>query len=259
MCSAEELATLAHGIHERGLLDSIVLHEGRVLDGRNRQRACEIAGVEPRYVTWGGQGGSPMAYVLDKNLHRRHLSPSQRGVIAAEALPIFEEEAKERAQEAQRRSAETTNTKLGRSVAIVPPTDPAPPRRKARDDAAKAANVCARYVQDAKRLKEKAPDLVEEVRAGAKTLPKAVAEAKARTAPRASPRVRPEPTTEPDEPIAMTATVDPDALAKLINLLIQAIGLTARLSAPWAAEALNSLKAAHAFAERERMNTPRKP
>ena len=62
-----------HGLREPIVLDS----QGRILDGRNRLRACHLVGVEPRFVEWDGQG-SPVAFVLSRNLHRRHLNESQR-------------------------------------------------------------------------------------------------------------------------------------------------------------------------------------
>src|SRR5258706_3287713 len=53
--------------------------EGRILDGRNRYRACRAAGIEPRFVTWDGKG-LPAELALSSNLLRRHLNECQRAL-----------------------------------------------------------------------------------------------------------------------------------------------------------------------------------
>jgi 16S rRNA G966 N2-methylase RsmD len=58
----------------------IVLFEGMILDGRNRYRAAQMAGVAPVFTAF--QGGDPLEFVIRHNLMRRHLNESQRGVIA---------------------------------------------------------------------------------------------------------------------------------------------------------------------------------
>jgi ParB-like chromosome segregation protein Spo0J len=79
---------LAADIREHGLREPIVLDaEGRILDGRNRARACAAAGIEPRYVTWKGEG-SPVAFVVSLNLHRRHLDDAQRALIASKLATL---------------------------------------------------------------------------------------------------------------------------------------------------------------------------
>ena len=67
LLEGDELQDLAEDIRKNGLDQSIVLHEGKVLDGRNRLRACEIAGVEPRFTQWAG-GGDPTDWVVSTNL-----------------------------------------------------------------------------------------------------------------------------------------------------------------------------------------------
>jgi len=74
------LDKLADDIRKHGLREPIVLHEGLILDGRNRYRACQLAGVEPRYREF--DGCDPTAHVVSANLHRRHLDESQRAMVA---------------------------------------------------------------------------------------------------------------------------------------------------------------------------------
>jgi hypothetical protein len=63
------------------LLYPITLFCGEILDGRNRLRACEARGIEPRFEDY--TGNDPLAFVVSANLKRRHLSDTQRTWIAA--------------------------------------------------------------------------------------------------------------------------------------------------------------------------------
>ena len=72
MATESELAEMAADIKQRGLLCPIIMLDGKVLDGRNRLRACEIAGVAPRFQEYAG--ADPLADVVSWNLKRRHLS-----------------------------------------------------------------------------------------------------------------------------------------------------------------------------------------
>lgn len=85
MLAEDELASMAADIRERGLIQPITLDgEGRILDGRNRQAACERAGVEPRYETY--QGEDPAGYALAVNIQRRSLTKGQAAMVAAKAI-----------------------------------------------------------------------------------------------------------------------------------------------------------------------------
>jgi hypothetical protein len=82
MLPADELAELAADIAERGLLQPIIIDDqGRILDGRNRLAACEIADVEPTFEAY--KGDDPAGYALATNVHRRMLSKGQRAMLIA--------------------------------------------------------------------------------------------------------------------------------------------------------------------------------
>jgi len=77
-----ELKTLADDIAENGLVEPITLFKGEILDGRNRHRACELSKSEPDFVQFTGNDEMALAFVLSKNLNRRHLDTSQRAMVA---------------------------------------------------------------------------------------------------------------------------------------------------------------------------------
>ncbi len=84
MLPDDELKDLAADITERGLLQPIVLDkEGRILDGRNRHAACQLAGIEPIFTTYDGD--DPAGYALAVNIARRHLSKGQQAMVIAKA------------------------------------------------------------------------------------------------------------------------------------------------------------------------------
>jgi N6-adenosine-specific RNA methylase IME4 len=81
-----EFDELVADIKANGLNQCIELYEGKILDGRNRYRACLAAGVEPLAVQY--RGDDPVGYVISANLRRRHLDESQRAMVAAKLATL---------------------------------------------------------------------------------------------------------------------------------------------------------------------------
>jgi len=164
--SAEELARLTEDIAAHGLVEPIVLHEGQILDGRHRYQACQTAGVEPHFTVFDGD--DPVAYVLSKNLHRRHLTSAQKAAIAVEALPLLEEQAKKRQiAGAQLGAALTNNASPERLPEKIPEGE------EARAKAATLTGTNPRYVSDAKKIAQTAPDVLTAMKEGAVTMTEA--------------------------------------------------------------------------------------
>jgi hypothetical protein len=119
--SDDELFALAADIKANGLLQPLTMLGDVLLDGRNRMRACALAGVAP--TTKQFTGDSPVAFVIAANLRRRDLTASQKACIAVEIEPMFAEEARKR-QEATRAKP---GQQIGKVVAGLP--QPTTPRR----------------------------------------------------------------------------------------------------------------------------------
>src|SRR5215472_6807367 len=81
-----EFNALVAYIKANGLHYPIFLYEGKILDGRNRYRACLEAGLEPATRNCDHHVGDPAAFVISRNIRRRHLNAKQRRELIAKLL-----------------------------------------------------------------------------------------------------------------------------------------------------------------------------
>jgi hypothetical protein len=82
--SDSELEKLASNISANGLREPLTLTpQGELLDGRNRDAGCLIAGVKPTTVV---HDGDPWAFSISVNAHRRHMPVDAVAMIVAQML-----------------------------------------------------------------------------------------------------------------------------------------------------------------------------
>lgn len=138
---------LCADIKANGLLEPIWIYQGKVLDGRNRLRACERIGAEIRTRPY--MGSDPIACVLSLNLHRRHLNESQRGMVAARLSNL--------------KRGDNQHSKEGTHICVP------------EADAAEQLSVSKRLLQTAKKVqREGSPELQAVVESGDVSLNAAV-------------------------------------------------------------------------------------
>lgn len=166
LMEGEAFERLAADILDNGLIEPVVLYDGAILDGRNRYRACQHVGVPARFVEYDGD--NPLGFVISKNRHRRHLTSSQLAAIAVQQ----EELMTELAAEARARKLSTLK-QMSAGGAPVTETFPERANGEARERVADIFGTNPRYIDDAKRLKEAAPDLLQQVAIGELTIPEA--------------------------------------------------------------------------------------
>lgn len=141
LMTGADFDALVADIRDNGQREPIIVHDGLILDGRNRYRACRQLGVEPETLDWHGSG-SPVAFVVSMNLRRRHLNESQRAMVAKRLANL--------PHGGDRRSDQAANLPL-----------------VSQAEAAKTLHVSERAVRHAAVVQEKAaPELVAAVERG---------------------------------------------------------------------------------------------
>jgi hypothetical protein len=76
-----EFASLVNNIKVNGQKLPITVYDDQVLDGWHRYQACQQLRIAPKLEDFAG--GDPVSFVLSLNLERRHLTDSQRAMVAA--------------------------------------------------------------------------------------------------------------------------------------------------------------------------------
>lgn len=184
LIEGEEFDELVLSIKAHGLREPIVLtHDKNTLvDGRNRYRACEAAGVDATFEILGARYTELLIldFIVDKNIRHRHLNPGQRAMASlayenryADAVKAEEADRKSRQAEAKRDGKATEKSMTGADLR----QSRAP---RAADRAAKTVGSSGRSVQQAKAVQASAPDLADQVRRGELALDRAYKQAKQR-------------------------------------------------------------------------------
>ena len=156
LISDDETKQLADDIKKNGLIEPLMLLDGKVLDGRNRYNAVKLAEVAlgPEDVEQFEEkfpDEDPVVFVISKNIRRRHLTVGQRAAVAAELFKRMAKDggsAKERAKKA-----------------------------------AATVGVAASSVEQAAHIQKTAPEVHKDLKKGSTTLHKAVKKAAKQAVP----------------------------------------------------------------------------
>ena len=143
LINGEDFCLMTKDIEINGQREPIVLFEGKILDGRNRYRACRELEIAP--ITVAYEGDDPLGMVLSLNMHRRQLTVAQRAIVAAELVK-------------RKRELERQGDQEDQDAAVTLP---------GIDETAKALGLSPRSVSAALRVfKEGSEELCEAVKRG---------------------------------------------------------------------------------------------
>jgi len=85
--SDAEFDKLVDDIRANGLINDIwITGDGAILDGKVREKACSVAGVEPRFQTY--QGDDPIGFSISQNARRRHMGHNELAFLVEELATL---------------------------------------------------------------------------------------------------------------------------------------------------------------------------
>lgn len=209
-----EFEALKDDIRQRGLLVPILLFEGKVLDGRNRYRACKEAGVPVRMKELTGTPKQAIEHVWSLNKVRRHLSSGQVAMADAykqrmlNAYAQVREAAKERQDEGRKKGGRTAGRgrpkESDSSRQQIAASNETPDDRKTSAIRAKEADTNRTYIQLADKLEDERPDLADQVLRGEKTLTQVAKELRKEAQAQVLDEARQQAQEQPDKPWVVT-------------------------------------------------------
>jgi len=147
MMTDGERAALVDDMRQNGYDSTapIVMHEGKILDGRNRWEASKHLGIDAPTIDYDGD--DPLGYVIRHNLTRRHLNESQRAVVAGRLANLNNGQRADKVEKA--------------SSANLPSLPPV-----TQTKAAEMLNVSDRTIRTVKAVERQAPELIKEIENG---------------------------------------------------------------------------------------------
>ncbi len=180
LVEGEAFAEMVADMKRNGLREPIVVaHDGVTLvDGRNRYRACEAAGVDVVHRLLPARYTEPMILdlIVSSNVARRHLNQGQKAMVA-----LRYEEAIAEAARQDRIKNDGGHARDHAEQTITPDLEPVD--KNSRSSAAKAAAIVGASrsaVAQAKTVQRDAPDLAAKVTSGDMALDAAYKQARQR-------------------------------------------------------------------------------
>jgi hypothetical protein len=186
----EDYQRLKQDIETNGFDESqpIFLYQGDILDGWNRQKACDEIGVAARYEHFVGNDEEALAFMMRTN-KRRNMNSGQWATVAVEAEEVLaairkqvETQANLKRSEAAKRIAESAKINREREHFKEASTrsfsehkerqstqkivDTPRQEKESAHKAAELFNTNRTYVNQAAKLKVEAPEIFDKVKAG---------------------------------------------------------------------------------------------
>lgn len=171
----EKFEALKEDIRANGQHEPILVSGGQLVEGRNRERACRELGIPLKTREWEGDEGDLLDFVVSANLHRRHLTSSQRAAVAVLLKDKFDHQATSRMLAGT--SADGKAGGRGRKKIPTQSSGEGSADRhagEATERAARAVGTNRQYVADAARLLRESTDLFGQVHRGELTIPEAI-------------------------------------------------------------------------------------
>lgn len=91
MMDADQFEAFKEDIRKNGFQQDVIIYQGRILDGRNRYKAAvELNMIDDLPIAEMDDDTEIDAYqwVISRNLHRRHLTESQRAMVASKLAKL---------------------------------------------------------------------------------------------------------------------------------------------------------------------------